>query len=112
MAIIFFSVAGTSRPTKNYAETFILFLLSILTIIVNGIALSAILFRISEWGFSLTGVPCWRKYIDVDQFNFSGNKTFKALRRKNDKTDVGTSNRIVFFLFTLYGLSLLLFSFR
>ncbi|MCH5600208.1 hypothetical protein [Niabella ginsengisoli] len=33
-------------------ETWVLFLLSIVTILVNGIALSAILFRISEWGIT------------------------------------------------------------
>jgi hypothetical protein len=52
MAIIFFSVAGTGAADKNRAETVILLLLSLVTIIVNGIALSAILFRISEWGFT------------------------------------------------------------
>lgn len=51
MAIIFFSVAETSK-TKSRVEIWILFLLSIVTIIVNGIALSAILFRISEWGIT------------------------------------------------------------
>lgn len=52
MAIIFFSVAEASATTKTPAETWILFLLSIVTIIVNGIALSAILFRVSEWGLT------------------------------------------------------------
>lgn len=52
MAIIFFSVAGTSKATKSKPEIWILFLLSVVTIIVNGIALSAILFRISEWGIT------------------------------------------------------------
>lgn len=51
MAIIFFSVAETTK-TKSMAETWILLLLSIVTIIVNGIALSAIVFRISEWGIT------------------------------------------------------------
>ena len=51
MAIIFFSVAEASA-TKTPVEIWILFLLSILTIIVNGIALSAILFRVSEWGLT------------------------------------------------------------
>jgi hypothetical protein len=51
MAIIFFSIAETSKQ-KTKAEIFILLVLSLLTIIVNGIALSAILFRISEWGFT------------------------------------------------------------
>jgi len=52
MALIFFSVAETSKTNKTPAETWILFLLSLVTIIVNGIALSAIVFRISEFGFS------------------------------------------------------------
>ena len=52
MAIIFFSVAEASAATKTQLEIWILFLLSILTIIVNGIALSAILFRVSEWGIT------------------------------------------------------------
>ena len=52
MAIIFFSVAETSRTPKSQAETWIIFLLSAVTVIVNGIALSAILFRISEWGIT------------------------------------------------------------
>ena len=52
MAIIFFSVAEASKTTKSQAEIGILFLLSVVTIIVNGIALSAILFRISEWGIT------------------------------------------------------------
>lgn len=52
MAIIFFSIAETSKTTKSYTGIMILFLLSVITIIVNGVALSAILFRISEWGFT------------------------------------------------------------
>ena len=52
MAIIFFSVAGTSKADKTAAESWILLLLSLLTIVVNSIALSAILFRISEWGLT------------------------------------------------------------
>ncbi|XWW46637.1 hypothetical protein JYG30_04015 [Fibrella sp. USSR17] len=52
MAIIFFSIAEANRTTKSRAEIWILFLLSIVTILVNSIALSAIIFRISEWGFT------------------------------------------------------------
>lgn len=53
MAIIFFSVAETARTeAKSNMHIWILFLLSVVTIIVNGVALSAILFRISEWGFT------------------------------------------------------------
>lgn len=52
MAIIFFSVAEASKTSKSRIETWVLFLLSVVTIIVNGIALSAILFRITEWGLT------------------------------------------------------------
>lgn len=52
MALIFFSVAETTKTNKSQAEIWILFLLSSVTVIVNLIALSAILFRISEWGIT------------------------------------------------------------
>ena len=51
MALIFFSLTEIkSGNGKGYM--ILLFLLSLTTILVNLIALSAILFRISEWGFS------------------------------------------------------------
>lgn len=52
MALIFFSIAETSNNEKTSFNVWILFLLSCVTILVNGIALSAITFRISEWGFT------------------------------------------------------------
>jgi hypothetical protein len=52
MAIIFFSVAESSKTAKSRMEIWVLFLLSVVTVIINGIALSAILFRISEWGLT------------------------------------------------------------
>lgn len=52
MALIFFSIAGTSSKQNNRAGAGLLLLLSLVTVLVNGIALSAIVFRISEWGFT------------------------------------------------------------
>ena len=52
MAIIFFSIAETSGTNKSRAEIWVLFLLSLVTIVINGVALSAIIFRISEWGIT------------------------------------------------------------
>lgn len=52
MAIIFFSVAENTGSKKISFDIWVLFLLSIVTIIVNGVALSAIIFRISEWGLT------------------------------------------------------------
>lgn len=52
MAIIFFSIAGSSGAKRSRPEVLTLILLSVVTILVNGVALSAILFRISEWGIT------------------------------------------------------------
>jgi hypothetical protein len=52
MAIIFFSIAETSKNADSKIGTILLLGLSIVTVIVNGIALSAIVFRISEWGLT------------------------------------------------------------
>ncbi|HWK59489.1 MAG TPA: hypothetical protein VNQ80_19255 [Parapedobacter sp.] len=52
MAIVFFSIAGTSYTAKNRIEIWVLTLLVVVTVVVNAVALSAILFRISEWGIT------------------------------------------------------------
>ena len=52
MAIIFFSIAETSWAKHNRTSAFIILLLSVVTVVINGIALSAILFRIMEWGIT------------------------------------------------------------
>ncbi|MBC5772881.1 DUF4153 domain-containing protein [Pontibacter sp. KCTC 32443] len=51
MALIFFSIAESSGKTRN-SDVWVLFLLSLVTVIVNGIALSAIIFRITEFGIT------------------------------------------------------------
>jgi hypothetical protein len=52
MALIFFSVAESSTKESNSSGVWILLLLSLVTVVVNCIALSAIIFRISEWGIT------------------------------------------------------------
>ncbi len=52
MALIFFSIAETSRSSKSNSGMMVLLALSVVTIIVNGIALSAIVFRLYEWGIT------------------------------------------------------------
>lgn len=51
MALIFFSVAETAKQNGR-AGRILLFALAFVTVLVNGIALSAIIFRISEWGIT------------------------------------------------------------
>jgi hypothetical protein len=52
MAIILFSIAEIPKNSDSKIGTLLLFGLSIVTVIINGIALSAIAFRISEWGIT------------------------------------------------------------
>lgn len=52
MAIILFSVTEITKNTAGKLNLFILFGLSLLTTILNGIALSAIAFRLSEFGIT------------------------------------------------------------
>ncbi|QHL87633.1 DUF4153 domain-containing protein [Nibribacter ruber] len=52
MALIFFSVAESFNSSKSAWGVWVLLLLSVVTVVVNGIALSAISFRISEWGIT------------------------------------------------------------
>jgi hypothetical protein len=52
MALILFSVTETSKSQSHRSGVIVLLALSAVTIVVNAIALSAIVFRISEWGIS------------------------------------------------------------
>jgi hypothetical protein len=52
MAIIVFSVSETSIIRKQKFNELVLFILSIVTIIINLIALSAIFYRLGEFGFT------------------------------------------------------------
>src|SRR5690606_30658734 len=90
IALIFFSIAETSNTVKSYMEIMILFILSIVTIIVNGIALSAILFRISEWGFTpnRTAVLGSNILILVNLFLIA-TQLYRVLSKKDDLAKVG-----------------------
>jgi hypothetical protein len=97
MAIIFFSVAETSKSTKSHVEIRVLFLLSFITIIVNGIALSAILFRISEWGITpnRAAVLGGNVLILINLLLVTA-QLFRVVSKKTNITGVG--NAIAFYL--------------
>lgn len=97
MAIIFFSVAEASKTTKTQAEVWILFLLSLVTIIVNGVALSAILFRILEGGITpnRAAVLGGNVLILVNLLLVTV-QLFRTLRKKTDTTAAGRT--IAFYL--------------
>jgi hypothetical protein len=90
MAIIFFSVAESSKSIAGKTETFVLLLLSVVTVIVNCIALSAIVFRISEWGFTpnRTAVLGGNVLILVNLLMVTA-QLFKTQTKRGDLTGVG-----------------------
>ena len=90
MAIIFFSVAEAAKTTKSRAEIGILFLLSVITILVNGIALSAILFRISEWGITPNrAAVLGANLLILVNLLLVTVQLFRVLSKKTDITGVG-----------------------
>lgn len=104
MAIILFSVAGTTRPAKNFTETLILFLLSLLTVMVNGIALSAILFRISEWGLTPNRIAVLGgNVLMLVNLVLVSIKLFNTLRKRNDNTEVGEAIALFLPVYALWA---------
>ncbi len=89
MAIIFFSVAETVNTTRSYTQTWVLFLLSILTIIVNGVAFSAIVFRISEFGITPNrAAVVGSNFLILINLLLVTAKLFKVLRKGEDIANV------------------------
>jgi hypothetical protein len=52
MALILFSLSEITKNTQQKSTHLILWVLSVLAIVVNGIALWSILFRINDFGFT------------------------------------------------------------
>jgi hypothetical protein len=52
MAVIFFSVTEMAQSAGNRFGTYVLLALSLVTVAVNGVALSAIVYRITSWGIT------------------------------------------------------------
>jgi hypothetical protein len=104
MAIIFFSVAESSRATKSQGELWILTLLSIVTIIVNGIALSAILFRISAGGFTPNrAAVLGSNVLILINLLLVTAQLFKVLRGKVGATGVGKAISLFLPIYCLWA---------
>ncbi|MCE7039616.1 hypothetical protein [Dyadobacter sp. CY312] len=103
MAIIFFSVAESSKTTKSKAEIWVLLLLSAVTIVVNSIALSAILFRISEWGITpnRAAVLGGNMLILINLLLVTA-KLFKVVSKKADLGEVGKTISSFLPIYTLW----------
>jgi hypothetical protein len=100
MAIIFFSVAESSKKETNQVEIWILFLLSAVTIIVGGIALSAILYRIFTLGITpnRAAVLGSNLLIFINLLLVTA-QLFKVVTKKSDITGVG---KVISFYLPVY----------
>jgi hypothetical protein len=92
MALIFFSLAGTDIARPNLIQLLILLLLSIVTLLVNGIALSAILFRISEWGVTPNrAAVLGTNALILSHLLLVGTRLWQTIARRADLTRVNQS---------------------
>jgi len=109
MAIIFFSVAEASKNTKSQAESWILLLLSVVTVVVNGIALSAILFRISEWGITPNrAAVLGGNVLILLNLLLVTVQLFKVILKKTDIAGVG---KIISFYLPIYAVWTIIITF-
>jgi len=103
MALIFFSVAEASNTEKSKTEKYILFLLSLVTIVVNGIALSAILFRISEMGLTPNRLAVLGTNILIlINLMLVTVKLYGVLAQKKDIVTVGSQIAVFLPIYTLW----------
>jgi hypothetical protein len=92
MAIILFSIAETSKNSESKIGTWLLLGLAIVTVIVNGIALSAILFRISEWGITPNRLAVLGGNILIlTNLLFVTYRLFKTIKDNDEKDNIEKS---------------------
>nr|WP_295921960.1 DUF4153 domain-containing protein [uncultured Dyadobacter sp.] len=102
MALIFFSVTETHSADKNRFQITVLFLLSVVTLVANGIALSAVLFRISEWGITPNRAAVMgANILMLIHLLYMAIRLFGTVSRKTDLSLVGKSMAI---FLPVYGL--------
>lgn len=97
MAIVIFSIAENSKNSESRIVIWLLFGLTVVTIIVNGVALSAILFRISEWGITPNRLAVLGGNILIlINLLFVSYRLFKTVKGKNEIEDI--EKNIAYFL--------------
>ena len=102
MALILFSVAETSREIKNRTSIMVLLALSVVTIVLNGIAVSAILFRISEWGITPNRMAVLgANLLILTNLILVAIRIFKSATKKSDLSDV---EKVIVRFLPIYGI--------
>lgn len=101
MAIIIFSFTEVTQQVKSKISLFILFGLSVLAIIANGIALSAIAFRLTEFGISPNRLAILgANFLMFIHLSIVSYTLFMRIRNKANMQDI--ENKIVL-LMPLYA---------
>ena len=109
MAIILFSIAETSKNSDTHLGIFLLLALSIVTVIVNGTALSAILYRISEWGISPNRLAVLGSNVLIlTNLLMVTYRLFKTIRNRNQ---IGYVEKNIASFLPIYGLWTILVTF-
>jgi len=109
IAIILFSVATTSKQNNSKVGVFILFALSVVTVIVSGMALSAILFRISTLGISPNRLAVvGANLLMLTNLSWISFQLFKTIFKK---TDIGSVENAIASFFPFYILWTIVVSF-
>lgn len=92
LALISFSVAEQSSKNQYSSSTLILLLLALTSVIVNGVALSAIVFRIAEWGITPNRMAVLgSNLLILTHVLILGSKLFQTVRKKTALSEVGNS---------------------
>lgn len=118
MAIILFSLVETSKNNIRNLSLYILLALSIVTIIVNGIAFTAILFRISEWGITPNRLAILgANVLMLANLIFIGFRLFNRVVKKEGNAKVESAIAIFLPIYLLWAMVVvfvfpLLFHFR
>ncbi|QKZ13153.1 hypothetical protein [Spirosoma sp. KUDC1026] len=104
MALIFFSVAEASPSSKNLMQSIVLFFLSAVTILINGIALSAVLFRISEWGITPNRLAILGgNVLILIHLFYVATRLWGTMLRKNDLSQVGQSMTLFLPVYSIWS---------
>ncbi|MBM3439568.1 MAG: hypothetical protein FJX94_01740 [Bacteroidetes bacterium] len=89
MAIILFSVAERGKQNPRSVESILLLALAIATLFVNGIALSAIIFRISSWGITPNRMAVLgSNLLMLIHLLIVSHRLFIGLRNKNNAQNI------------------------
>ena len=104
MALIFFSIAETDHSGGNRAQIVLLLLLSAVTLLVNSIALSAVLFRITEWGLTPNrAAVLGANGLMLAHLFYVALKLFGVLNKKTDLSAVGASLAVFLPLYSIWS---------